>query len=140
MPILGEKHRFTRSNVELAPNAPGVYALYVGDEVAFYGAAGAGETIRSRLSEHLGGRQAPGRDAARAFSYEVTRFPMSRERALLEEHRRRTWRLPDYNQPERRADGRQGGLQPGGLAEDEAPAAVALSPVPLPRAAAAARP
>jgi hypothetical protein len=98
MPIYGEKHRFTRKNVELAPNAPGVYALYSDTEVAFYGAAGGGETIRARLTEHLWGRQTPGRSDAKLFSYEVTRFPLSRERALLEEHRRTTWRLPPYNQ------------------------------------------
>ena len=47
--------------------------------------------------EHLAGRQAPGRVKAKLFSYEVTRYPMSRERALLEEHKRNTWRLPEYN-------------------------------------------
>ena len=98
MPIFGEKRRFTPENVELAPDAPGVYALYVEDEVAFYGTASGGETIRDCLSEHLRGREAPGRQAARDFSYEITRFPRSRARALLEEHARVRWRLPDYNQ------------------------------------------
>ena len=98
MPIIGEKHRFTLKNVESAPNAPGVYALYMDNEIAFYGAAGGEDTIRSRLADHLWGRQSPGRGAARAFSSEVTRFPLSRGQALLEEHRRSTWRLPRYNE------------------------------------------
>jgi hypothetical protein len=37
------------------------------------------------------------RRRAKLFSYEVTRYPLSRERALLEEYRRTTWRLPEYN-------------------------------------------
>jgi excinuclease UvrABC nuclease subunit len=98
MPINGDKHRFTRKNVELAPDAPGVYALFDNREVTYYGwARGGSDTIRARLCEHLTGRQAPGRAAAKLFSYEVTRYPRSRERALLEEHRRKNWRLPEYN-------------------------------------------
>jgi len=98
MPINGDKHRFTRRNVELVPDAPGVYALFDEAEVAFYGSArGGGDTIRARLGDHLAGRQAPGRVRAKLFSFEVTQYPRSRERALLEEHRRATWRLPEFN-------------------------------------------
>lgn len=97
MPILGEKHRLNRENVSLAPDTSGVYALYVDGEVAYYGAAGGRETIRSRLAEHLIGWTQPGRKWARQFSFEVTRFPLSRECALLEEHKRQRWRLPTYN-------------------------------------------
>jgi hypothetical protein len=98
MPIIGDKHRFTRKNVQLAPDAPGVYALFDGSEVAYYGRAqGGSDTIRRRLSEHLAGRQPPGRIRAKLFCFEVTHYPMSREQALLEEHRRMTWRLPEYN-------------------------------------------
>jgi len=100
MPINGDKYRFTRSNVELVPDAPGVYALFENGEVAFYGRAqGGSDTIRARLNDHLAGRQPPGRVKAKLFSFEVTRYPASRERALLEEHRRRTWRWPEYNPP-----------------------------------------
>jgi hypothetical protein len=98
MPIIGDKHRLTRKNVELAPDAPGVYALFESGEVAYYGRAqGGSDTIRFRLLEHLAGRQSPGRVKAKLFSYEVTRYSASRERALLEEHRRRTWSWPEYN-------------------------------------------
>jgi excinuclease UvrABC nuclease subunit len=105
MPINGDKHRFTRANVELVPDAPGVYALFDEAEVAYYGSAqGGSDTIRARLGDHLAGRQAPGRIKAKLFSFEVTRYPLSRERALLEEHKRATWRLPEFNatRPERR--------------------------------------
>jgi hypothetical protein len=97
MPIFGPAKRFTRNNVDLAPDEPGVYALVVEGDIAFYGCSRGDETIRSRLSDHLAGRQAPGREVISAFSYEVTRFTMARECALLEEHLRRTWQLPTYN-------------------------------------------
>ncbi len=98
MPIFGEKHRFTRKNVELAPDAPGVYALFEDGEVAYYGRAeGGSDTIRRRLNGHLTGRQPPGRVRAKLFCFEVTHYPLSREQALLEEFRRRNWHLPEYN-------------------------------------------
>lgn len=103
MPIFSQAHRFTRRNVDLAPDEPGVYALVVEDDIAFYGSTKTGQTIRACLREHLAGRQTPGREVIRSFSCEVTRFPLSRACALLEEHLRRTWRLPAYNQPARLA-------------------------------------
>jgi hypothetical protein len=100
MPMIGEKHRFSRKNVELlAPEVAGVYALYTEDGVAFYSAARGEETIKSCLVEHLWGRQLPGRDEAKAFSFETTRFAMARATALLDEHRRVSRRLPRYNEP-----------------------------------------
>jgi excinuclease UvrABC nuclease subunit len=105
MPITGDKHPFTRRNVELVPDAPGVYALFDDTDVAYYGSAqGGSDTIRARLGDHLAGRQAPGRVRAKLFSFEVTHYPLSRERALLEEHKRAKWRLPEFNAspPERR--------------------------------------
>lgn len=98
MPINGDKHRFTARNVELAPEEPGVYALFDERDVAYYGRAEGGrDTIRARLGDHFAGRQPPGRVKTKLFSFEVTRYPMSRERALLEEYRRHTWRLPEFN-------------------------------------------
>ena len=98
MPINGDKHPFTRRNVELVPDAPGVYALFDEAEVAYYGSAqGGSDTIRARLGDHLAGRQAPGRVKAKLFSFEVTHYPLTRERALLEEHKRSTRQLPEFN-------------------------------------------
>lgn len=97
MPILGERQRLNRENVDRVPETTGVYALYIDGEIAYYGAAGGRETIRSRLAEHLFGYTQPGRASARHFSFESTRYPLSRECALLEEHKRQKWCLPTYN-------------------------------------------
>jgi hypothetical protein len=101
MPIFADRHRFTRKNVDAAPDEPGVYALITEGEVTYYGSTRGKETIRSRLNEHLWGQQEPGQGKVKLFSYEVTRFPLARECALLEEHKRNNWRLPVYNRPRR---------------------------------------
>ena len=103
MPITAEKLPFTRIHVERAPEAPGVYAILAGGEIAYYGAAlGGRDTIRRRLLEHLTGRRAPGTSGGSTFLCEVTGYPKSRTCALLEEHRRKMRRLPLFNMPEAR--------------------------------------
>jgi hypothetical protein len=103
MPITAEKHPFSRIHVERAPDASGVYAILVGGEIAYYGAAlGGRDTIRRRLIEHLTGRRAPGPSSATAFLCEATGYPKTRACALFEEHRRNARRLPLFNMPEER--------------------------------------
>jgi hypothetical protein len=103
MPITAEKHPFARIHVERAPEASGVYAILVGGDVVYYGAAlGGRDTIRRRLIEHLTGRRAPDPSIGTAFLYEATGYPKTRACALLEEHRRSTRRLPLFNMPEER--------------------------------------
>ncbi|MGQ9865783.1 MAG: GIY-YIG nuclease family protein [Pseudanabaenaceae cyanobacterium] len=52
----GEVKRFTSSNVNSAPEASGIYAIY--DETAWFEVAyiGRSNDIRRRLKEHLSGR------------------------------------------------------------------------------------
>lgn len=97
MPIQGEKHRLNRKNVDMAPAAEGVYALFADEELTYYGAAGRGETIRDRLVGHLAGGREQGRPSITTFSYEITSYPMSREAALLEEYRRKNRSMPRFN-------------------------------------------
>ena len=97
MPLIGEKRPLTLSNAAQAPDAPGVYALFGDGEVTYYGSACNGQTLRSRLIAHLEGGAAPSVDPGVLFSVEVTRFALSRERALLEEHRRVSRNLPKHN-------------------------------------------
>jgi hypothetical protein len=87
MPVLGERHEFTRAGIAGAPDAPGVYALLDADGVLFYGSAFGGTvTIRSCLAEHLAGARAATLRATHC-TWEISINPRARERQLLEEHR-----------------------------------------------------
>ena len=55
---LSGKYKFSKDNVDLAPNTKGVYALYEGNELIYYGRAkGGNTTIRSRLQAHFSGHE-----------------------------------------------------------------------------------
>jgi hypothetical protein len=88
------RYRFTRIVISGAPEDAGVYALWNGDEVVYYGRSdGDGSTIRSRLLDHY-------YEAARRpthYSWEVCNDPAARETELLQEHRSRFGRLPRNN-------------------------------------------
>jgi hypothetical protein len=87
MPVLGERHRFTRAILAEAPDAPGVYALWDERGVLFYGSAFGGTfTIRSCLAEHLAGVRGFA-DRATHCSWEISLSPGARERQLLDEYR-----------------------------------------------------
>ena len=55
MPINGDKVTFSQRNVEIAPDESGVYVLYVGGHLIYYGSTE--KSIRSRLLDHLSGRE-----------------------------------------------------------------------------------
>lgn len=87
MPIAGEKFRFDLESVKHSPDRAGVYALYDGDEIIYYGRAeGLTVTIRSRLEAHKRGQEGPCTQNATQYSREVSARPAERERVLLEEY------------------------------------------------------
>jgi len=94
----GRRYRFNRVVLAGAPEEPGVYALWQGDEVIYYGRATrsheGGATIRSRLMEHF--ENAPA--AATHYSWEISRAPAARESELLEQFRQAFGRLPRLNE------------------------------------------
>ncbi len=99
MPIGGDRYGFTKNNVDQAPEEHGVYALYDGDALIYYGrAAGDGVTIRSRLQDHQAGREGKCTQGATAYRREVNSKPVSREKELLEEFQRQNGRLPRCNE------------------------------------------
>ncbi len=99
MSINGDIYNFSEENVGMAPNESGVYALYDGNVLIYYGRAqGLGVTIRSRLQDHYFGREGPCTQAATAYKRELTSDPVAREIELLEEHRRLYGRLPRCNE------------------------------------------
>ena len=97
--IVGDKYEFTKDNVNKAPDQAGVYALYDGDILIYYGRAQGGTvTIRSRLQDHFAGRDGKCTQNATAYRREATTAPVAREKALLEEYQRANRRLPRCNE------------------------------------------
>ncbi len=99
MPISGRLYSFNRTNVDNAPDTGGVYALYLGDELIYIGRAQGGTvTIRSRLEDHLSGRDGTCTQRATGYRREQTAQAAARERTLLEEFKLGYWRLPRCNE------------------------------------------
>lgn len=86
------RYSFNRIVLAGAPAEPGVYALWQGDEIIYYGRALNGTTIRTRLLEHYENRA-----QATHYSWEITQEPASRESELLREYREAYGRLPRMN-------------------------------------------
>jgi hypothetical protein len=88
------RYRFRRIVISGAPDDAGVYALWDGDEVVYYGRSdGDGSTIRSRLLDHY----YEGANRPTHYSWEVCRDPATREAELLREHERKFGRPPRNN-------------------------------------------
>jgi hypothetical protein len=78
------QYEFTSKNVDHAPDKPGVYALYYGDEIIYYGwAQGDTVTIRSRLQSHKSGREGACTEKATHYRREVADNAEEREKQLL---------------------------------------------------------
>ena len=93
-PEPSQRYKFTRIVLLGAPEEPGVYALWDGEELVYYGrAAGSddGTTIRSSLLAHLE------RTRATHYSWEVCPDPATREAELLRDYQRMYGRAPRDN-------------------------------------------
>lgn len=93
------RYRFTRIVISGAPESAGVYALWVGEELIYYGRAeggnaAEGSTIRSRLLDH----HYSGELRATHYSWEVCKDPAAREAELLREHEEKFGRPPRCNE------------------------------------------
>jgi hypothetical protein len=88
------RYRFTRIVIAGAPDDRGVFALWDGEELVYYGRAdGSGSTIRSRLLDQY--LSDPNR--ATHYSWELCADPVSRELELLAEYEATYGRRPKYN-------------------------------------------
>ena len=95
--LYNKRYEFAVWAVPGAPDDPGVYCLWVGDELIYIGCAEApSASIRSRLSDHLSG-QTPGPAGITHYAWEISRRPRERELELLQEFERRFGRLPRLN-------------------------------------------
>ena len=94
-PEPSQRYKFTRIVLQGAPDEPGVYALWDGDELVYYGRAsarpGSGATIRACLIAHLE------RTRATHYSWEVCADPAAREAQLLRDYERLNGRPPRDN-------------------------------------------
>jgi hypothetical protein len=98
MPIASPRYALTAVMVSGAPPDPGVYALWRGEELIFYGRALGGEaTIQSRLRAHLDGGAAACTSGATHYGWEISAHPRQREAELLREYRKSNGRLPRCN-------------------------------------------
>ena len=87
------RYRFTRMVIAGAPQDPGVYALWDGEEVIYYGRG----MIRARLMDHFHGRLVPLARRATHYGWEICKDPAAREAELLEEHQRLFGKPPRLN-------------------------------------------
>jgi hypothetical protein len=97
MPIASPRYAFNATMVAGAPPDPGVFALWEGEQMIYYGCAlGEGATIQSRLREHL---EAAERCTSRAthYGWEIAANPRAREAELLREYQNWHGRLPRCN-------------------------------------------
>lgn len=90
---LSRRYRFTQLVIAGAPDETGVYALWDGEEVIYYGRG----KIRSRLLEHFHGRLDPLTRRATHYGWEICAAPDQREAELLSEHQRVFGRAPRLN-------------------------------------------
>jgi len=91
-PEPSRRYSFNRIVLAGAPAEPGIYALWQGEEIIYYGRALSGATIRSRLLEHYENRA-----RATHYSWEITHEPALREAELLREYQEAYGRLPRMN-------------------------------------------
>jgi hypothetical protein len=99
VPKGGELYDFTQENVDKAPASHGVYALFDGDALIYYGrAVGTNVTLRSRLQSHERGSEGTCSQGATHYRRETTNDPAGREEALLNDYRRLNDRLPRCNE------------------------------------------
>jgi len=101
MPTPKKRYALTKKNVDRAPAVGGVYALFEGAELIFFGRAlGGPETIRSRLQSHQAGGEGDATRGATHYRRRRCADPAAKEQALLsayaDDHQ---GRLPRCNEP-----------------------------------------
>ena len=87
------RYRFTRMVIAGAPQDQGVYALWDGEELIYYGRG----SIRARLMDHFHGRLGALTRRATHYGWEICKDPAAREAELLAEHQRLFGKPPRLN-------------------------------------------
>jgi hypothetical protein len=100
MSIIGRRWSFTPTVVSGAPESSGVFALFEGDKLVYYGATVPGGTLRGALVEHLRRarpEESPTHEVTH-YAWEIVAMPELRELDLLREYHEAHGRVPRYNQ------------------------------------------
>jgi hypothetical protein len=87
------RYRFSRLVIAGAPEDQGVYALWDGEELIYYGRG----SIRARLMDHFHGLLNPLTRRATHYGWEICKDPAAREAELLAEHQRLFGKPPRLN-------------------------------------------
>ena len=95
MPVQGDLYPFSQGNVDKSPDSPGVYALYDGDALIYYGSST--RSIRDRLNRHIDGKEGPCTQGATNYRREICDNGLARERELLEAFKAHNGALPRCN-------------------------------------------
>lgn len=111
MPIAGEPFAFETRHVKAAPDAPGVYALYVGRKLVYFGIAE--ESLRHELMEQMVSQSAVASDeTVSGFVVEVLPHVYEAEdrfRELLFEFNTLHGHMPERNSRRPNGNSRNGG-------------------------------
>ena len=97
MSITSRSVPFTESLIAAAPRAPGVFALWQGGGIVYYGRAA---TIRIALDEQLRARAISG-ERVSGCSWEVAADPEARQQELVRDYLAAHRALPLWNDPQR---------------------------------------
>ena len=97
MSITSSSLPFTQSLVAAAPEAPGVFALWQGGGIVYYGRTA---TIRIALDEQLRARALSAQRVS-GCSWEIASDPERRHGELLREYAAAHHALPLWNDPQR---------------------------------------
>lgn len=97
MPINANLQYFTDDVISRASTQEGVYALWEGQKLIYYGKGVGIYGIRARLQAHKRGDDGPCTKSATAFQEEITFMPAAREAQLLREYFTRFNQLPHCN-------------------------------------------
>ncbi len=95
MPVAGDTYDFSQDNIRKSPDEAGVYALFDGGQVIYYGSSAL--SIQDRLQTHFDGDDGPCTKGATGYKREICNNGLTRERELLEAHKRQNNRLPRCN-------------------------------------------
>jgi hypothetical protein len=82
------RYPFTRSMIELAPDVPGLYGLFEGDDLIYLGktveGAAKAATIRACLLQHQSGALGDCTRKATTYTWEIAIWPGQREAQILQ--------------------------------------------------------